>query len=391
MSQTSASRALFQNIQTEAARLGFAWIGLTRPQPPAHYAVYTRWLELGRHGDMTYLAGERGRQLRAQPGLALPGAQAILALGFPYPKPPPAPPADFGRIASYAYGEDYHRFILPKLELLRARISALAGMPINARGYTDTGPFLEREFGMQAGLGWIGKNTCLINPTYGSYLFLAELFIDLELEESSPFKDDRCGTCQRCIQACPMSCILSDRTLDARRCISYLTIENKGVIPPELRARLGNWVFGCDICQIVCPWNRFHHPISAVIFPDHVRFPPLQEEIHLTPAQFNQKYKNSPIQRPRRRGYLRNVAVAIGNSNNPRLIPDLAETLAQEPEPLVRGHCAWALGRFQEPSARAALDKAARHETDPYVRSEILQALESQGSQAGKAASSEME
>lgn len=391
MSLKSASRTFIQNIQTEAARLGFAWIGLTRPQLPAHHAVYTRWLELGRHGNMAYLASERARQLRAQPGLALPGAQSILVLGFPYPKPPPGPPADFGRVASYAFGEDYHLLIPPRLELLRARIAALAGLPVAARGYTDTGPFLEREFGMQAGLGWTGKNTCLINPTYGSYFFLAELFLDLKLEESAPFEDDRCGTCQRCILACPTGCILPDRTLDARHCISYLTIENKGVIPPELRARLGNWVFGCDICQIACPWNRFHRPISVAAFPDPLPFPSLREEIHLTPAQFNQKYKNSPIQRPRRRGYLRNVAVAIGNSNEPRLIPDLAETLTQEPEPLVRGHCAWALGCFQEPFARAVLDKAARYETDPYVRSEILQALESQGSQAGRAASSEIE
>ena len=381
MSRKSALRSLIQNIQTEAARLGFAWSGLTRPRTPAHYAVYIRWLEAERHGRMAYLANERARQMRAQPERVLPsGAKSVLALAFPYPEPPPAPPAGTGRVAAYALQEDYHLVIPPKLELLRTRIAELAGQPVTGRGYTDTGPFLEREFGMQSGLGWIGKNTCLIIPDYGSYFFLAELFIDLELEESSRFEGDRCGSCRRCIEACPTGCILPDRTLDARRCISYLTIENKGVIPPELRSRLGSWVFGCDICQIVCPWNRFNRPTGAVADShDTSTFSPLREELHLTPTRFNQKYKNSPIQRPRRRGYLRNIAVAIGNSNEPRLIPDLAETLAHEPEPLVRGHCAWALGRFQTSSARAVLNKALRDETDPYARTEILQALENQG------------
>jgi epoxyqueuosine reductase len=193
-------------------------------------------------------------------------------------------------------------------------------------------------------LGWIGKNTCLINPKQGSYFLLAEILVGIELEPDLPFTADRCGTCTRCIRACPTGCILPNRTLDARRCISYLTIENKGEIPPELRMQMGNWAFGCDICQMVCPWNRFsakEYDQALAAYPGQPN-PDLRAELMLTPQDFNRKFKESPIQRARRRGYLRNVAVALGNSGNPAGEPALERAL-QDNEALVRSHADWAL------------------------------------------------
>jgi epoxyqueuosine reductase len=253
-----------------------------------------------------------------------------------------------------------------------------AGRTISQKAYTDTGPILERDFAQQAGLGWIGKNTCLIHPRFGSYFLLAEVFLELELEPDEPVMHDYCGSCQRCIEACPTGCILPDRTLDATHCISYQTIENKGSIPDELRPLMGDWIFGCDICQQVCPWNlrfgsrRGDPELSAR---EGVPQPDLRAEIHITPEQFNRKFRESPIQRPRRRGYLRNVAVALGNLADPATLPDLAEALLQEPEPLVRGHAAWAIGQIDTPSARDTLQMAMRNETDGQVLSEIRSAL----------------
>jgi epoxyqueuosine reductase len=184
------------------------------------------------------------------------------------------------------------------------------------RYYTDTGPLLERDLAQRAGLGWIGKNTCLINPKQGSYFLLAEILLGLELEPDPPFTTDHCGTCTRCIEACPTECILPDRTIDARRCISYLTIELKDDIPEELRPLLGEWVFGCDVCQMVCPWNRFASPEGDAAFsPRPGRANPEPDpRAGADPEAFNRKFKNSPVKRAKRRGYLRNVAVATGNS-----------------------------------------------------------------------------
>jgi epoxyqueuosine reductase len=241
---------------------------------------------------------------------------------------------------------------------------------------------LERDLAQRAGLGWIGKNTCLIHPTQGSYFFLAEILLNIELEPNEPFLHDRCGSCTRCLEACPTACILPDRTLDARRCISYLTIELRGAIPFELRPQIGEWVFGCDICQQVCPWNqRFataHGDPAFAARPD-VPNPDLLEELKLSSEQFNYKFKGSPVKRAKRGGYLRNVAIALGNLGDETALPVLIHSLASEPEPLVRGHVAWALGRLGGNAARRALQQAAQIEKDAYVLSEIRSALDSAG------------
>jgi epoxyqueuosine reductase len=279
-----------------------------------------------------------------------------------------------GRVAAYAWGADYHDILAERLQRLVASIEMKTGQPVPNRWYTDTGPILERDLAQRAGLGWIGKNTCLIHPRQGSFTMLAELLLGVELEPDLPFVYDRCGECRRCLEACPTGCILPDRTLDSQRCISYLTIELKGSIPLELRSQIGDWVFGCDICQQVCPWNvRFAPPQGDPAFaPRHgVPQPDLIEELSLTPEQFNRKFKGNPIRRARRGGYLRNVAVVLGNHGDPAAIPALTNALFNDPESLVRGHAAWALGRIGGHVAHQALEQAARLETDAYVRGEI--------------------
>lgn len=379
---------LTEDVKTEAYRLGFSLVGVTTPDPPDHLDVYQHWLQSRRHASMGYLATESARQRRADPRLVMPECRSILTLGLRYPSPVslPVPQTDhpFGRIASYAWGEDYH-FIFPELMgQLKDGLRRLAGREVTTRGYTDTGPILERELAQRAGLGWIAKNSCLIALRQGSYYLLAELFMKLELEPDPPFTLDGCGSCRRCIEACPTQCILPDRTLDSARCISYLTIENKGPINRELRPFMGKWLFGCDVCQMVCPWNqRFADaaregptPGSPIFTPrSEVPFPDLIRELALTPQAYNQKFKRSPVQRPRRRGYLRNVAIALGNSTDRAGLLALAATIQHEPEVLVRGAAAWALGQFDLPAARQALSKASSTETDPGVLDEIGKAL----------------
>ncbi len=345
--------SIVQDIKNEARRLGFILAGVTTPETPPHVPTYENWLMLGRHGSMDYLADERARICRRDPRLILPGCRSILMLGVRYPDPKTANPEEQnglrGQIAAYACGRDYHLVLPERLKALTLFIEQLAGKPFPQRWYTDTGPIMERDLAQRAGLGWVGKNTCLINPQTGSYILLAEILLGIDLEPDPAFTDDCCGTCTRCIEACPTGCILPNRTLDARRCIAYLTIENKGEIPTDLRPQLGNWVFGCDVCQMVCPWNRFaatEFDQCLVPYPS-VDKPDLRADLLLTPHGFNRKFKFSPLQRTRRRGYLRNVAVALGNSRDPAGIPALEEA-GKDNEPLVRSHVEWALKQIRK-------------------------------------------
>jgi epoxyqueuosine reductase len=391
-SLTASSGSLEQVIKAEAHRLGFALAGITTPEPPAHVATYETWLHAGYHGEMGYLAVDSARRARANPLQVLPACRSILALGMRYaanllpvpdtPKPSPASTTrPQGQIASYAWGADYHDVLPAKLKSLVEFIEAVVGAPVANRWYTDTGPILERDLAQRAGLGWIGKNTCLINPRQGSYFLLAEILLGLELTPDAPFTPDHCGCCTRCIDACPTACILPDRTLDSRRCISYLTIELKGAIPTDLRPLTGQWIFGCDICQQACPWNRRFALVDQDLDLDFlprqgVLAPDLAGELSLSKEAFNTKFRGSPVKRAKRRGYLRNVAIALGNAGRPGTLPALAQTLASEPEVQVRGHAAWALGQIGGEPARQALLHARRGETDPAVLDEIQAALE---------------
>ena len=338
---------LTQKIKAQARRLGFSLVGVTSPDPPPHLAVFEDWLDREHHGHMAYLASENHRRLRADPRLILPECKSILVLGIRYPNPlSAASDADEepgGSVAAYAWGKDYHLILPARMDQLIRFIEKRSGRSIPSRRFTDTGPLLERDLAQQAGLGWIGKNTCLVSPGRGSYFFLAEILLGVELEADRPFGVDLCGKCTRCIQACPTGCILPDRTLDARRCIAYLTIELRGSIPREQCERIGNWIFGCDVCQMVCPWNRFagdkYEPAFAPM--ENLPRPHLADEITLSPEAFNRKFAESAIKRARRSGYLRNILVALGNTHRQELIP-LLQSALEDPDPLVRKHAQWA-------------------------------------------------
>ena len=377
-------------LKTEALRLGFNLVGVTSADPPKTFPAYVRWLEQDRHGTMHYLEVERAVERRANPSNILPEVRSLIVVGMRYSNSKALSMAASdnltGRVASYAWGKDYHDLIQSRLNLLVEFLNNRSHQSVASKVYTDTGPILERDFAVRAGLGWQGKNTCLIEPGSGSYYLLGEILTSLALEPDDPYPSDRCGTCRRCIEACPTECILADRTIDARRCISYLTIENKGVIPLELRPKLGNWVFGCDICQQVCPWNqRFASPAGDPRFASRLDLagPGLLAALRLSQDEFSQQFGKqvsgfpSPLKRARRRGFLRNVAVALGNIHDPAAIPALAQALSGEAEPLVRSHAAWALGQIGGATAHAALLQALSREQDPLALSEIKRALES--------------
>lgn len=375
--------SLKYEIAEEARRLGFSLFGVLEPNTPQHYEIYESWVAQGKHGEMGYLETERALTFRKDPKLILAECQSILVLGWPH-APPSLSAQEMetdrrdprGRIAAYAWNEDYHDVIPNRLKELVGFIENRIGSTVPNRWYTDTGPILERDLAQQAGLGWIGKNTCLINPQQGSFFLLAEVFLGIQIEPDIPFSADRCGTCTRCIEACPMDCIQADRTIDASRCISYLTIELKGAIARDLRSQLGDWIFGCDICQQVCPWNqRFAQQDRSDRKDIAFEQPFLIPELALTPQEFNCRFKGSPVKRAKRRGYLRNIAVVLGNSGSASAIPQLKKTLNEDIEPLVRGHAAWALGRINDEQARRSLVEASMEEEDPYVLEEIRFAL----------------
>jgi epoxyqueuosine reductase len=335
---------LKKSIKEKARQLGFTLAGVTSSEPPPHYSVFEAWLNADMHGTMNYLAKERSRTRRSDPKKILPECKSILVLAMPYSPfssvDIPAKRSEF-RIASYALGDDYHDIIPPRLKLIVEFIEEQLGHPIPNRCYTDTGPVLERDLAQRAGLGWIGKNTLLINPKVGSTFFLAEILLGIELEPDEPFLTDHCGTCTRCITACPTKCILPNHTIDARRCVSYLTIELKDNIPEELRPLMNKWIFGCDICQQVCPWNRFSAPADSA-FETKIPLPVVTSDLLLTSVEFNQRFKKNPIKRAKRRGYLRNLAVAAGNNKNEADIPILEQAM-QDDESMISEHTKWAV------------------------------------------------
>ena len=344
------SEDLKAKIKAKSRQLGFILAGVTTPEPPPHYSTFEHWLAQGHHGTMRYLDTERSRARRADPREIMPECKSILVLATPYSPPVPKEEGERGQVAAYAQGEDYHDVLPTRMKELVSFIEEQAGRPVKNRWYTDTGPILERDLAQRAGIGWIGKNTCLIHPGHGSYFLLSEILLDLDLEPDPPFITDHCGTCRRCIEACPTDCILPDRTIDATRCISYLTIELKDDIPVELREKIGSWVFGCDICQSVCPWNRFAGQGDPA-FDEKESQPSLTEELALSPQDFNRRFKGSPVKRAKRRGYLRNIAVALGNSGSLHALPVLQNAL-KDKEPMVREHAKWAIERITSRSRK---------------------------------------
>jgi len=347
------SMSLELEIKAEAKHLGFAISGICLPDPPKHYQSYLNWLDAGCHADMAYMANPDNKLRRADPHNILPECQSILCLAMPYPSPlqhpKPESQAPTGRISAYAWGQDYHTYIQTQLHQLIATIPDLAGRQVKAKSYVDTGPILEKDYAQAAGLGWIGKNSCLIIPRRGSFFFLAELLLDLPLTPDPPCLFDGCKDCDRCIQACPTSAIRADHSIDANRCIAYLTIENRGAIPQALRPKLNDWIFGCDICQSVCPHNQhsLETPIPDAFTNSQINpFPELVEELMLSEEAFEQKYQGTALLRPRRQGYLRNVAIALGNQRSSEVLPFLKKTSETDQDPVVREACAWALAQY---------------------------------------------
>ncbi len=370
------SEALKEPIRERAADLGFSLCGFAVLQPPPHGEFLRDWLASGAAAEMRYI--ERGLERRLDPARILPGAHSIITVGFPY-APPAAPPLDWraelrGRIAAYAAGEDYHRTMGDKLGALSAAVQALAP-GAQCLSYVDTGAILEREWAHLGGVGWFGKNTMILHPRAGSWFFLGEILTDLEFDPE-PLLPDRCGTCRRCLDLCPTGALTEGFRLDARLCISYLTIEHRGVIDPELRRRMGNWIFGCDVCQEVCPWNGEARPDSPQLEEMMPRLPAI---LALDEGSFRERFRHRAVRRAKRAGLLRNAAVALGNSGNPEALAPLRGALRDDPEPLVRGHAAWAIGELGGPAARAALESARRRDADDFVRAEAKTALDRLG------------
>ncbi len=425
-------------LKAKAAELGFTLTGILPAGLSETHQFYLKWLEAGYAGEMAYL--HRHADLKRNPSALLPSAPlpstpSLVALAHPYPAqehPPDAGNEGFrGRISRYARGTDYHKTVSSKLASLAEWLETETGTPVLSRGFVDSGPVLEREMAARAGLGWVGKNAMLIHWEQGSWLFLAELLVHLPLAPDRPRRHPKaragagngtgagslaerlglkesCGTCTACIDACPTGAIVAEKTVDSRLCISYLTIELKGPIPISLRKGLGDWVFGCDVCQEVCPWNQkkpnqktptHETPNQKPPKADATAIRETGESLRLDLAgllgldddAFRKRFRDTAIWRTKRRGLLRNAAIALGNlagdgmaggsegTGSGEGFRSAREALAgamRDPEPLVRGAAAWALGRFQgDETARGVLSNALAGESHPQVREEITGAL----------------
>ncbi|OHB70076.1 MAG: tRNA epoxyqueuosine(34) reductase QueG [Planctomycetes bacterium RBG_13_63_9] len=365
-------------LKQEAMRLGFELTGAVPAATPPGIGRFEQWLADGYAGEMHYL-GDRADAYR-HPGHVLDGAEAILMLGSGYRTVEPADTGPGqGRVSRYAWGTDYH-------ELIRQRLHRLADFHrqlvpgVAVRGVVDTAPLLEREFAQLAGLGWIGKNTMLIHRRYGSWILLAALLTSEPLAYDWPCEVDRCGTCRACLDACPTGALVEPRRLDARRCISYLTVELRESISAELREPLGDRLFGCDACQEVCPWNRrAPSSVQRGLRPEAGMNPVgLAELFSLDEAAFGERLRHTPLWRAKRQGILRNAAIVLGNRPHAAALGALIDGL-QDAEPLVRGACAWALGRYAGRCGGRIPGEALRQrlaiETDRQMRDEIVDAL----------------
>ncbi len=369
---------LTAQIKVQAQKLGFELVGIIPVEPSQTIGRYEQWLKDGYAGGMGYL--ERHLSLKRDPRQILPEAQSIIALAINYytldpPKSLAADPSR-GQISRYAWGTDYHSLIRSKLDQLATFIQKTAEEKIKTRVYVDTAPVLEREYAERAGIGWSAKNTNVINWRAGSWFFLGGILVSIKLETDALPLRGSCGTCTRCIEACPTDAILAPNILDSRLCISYLTIELKGSIPRELRPQIDNLIFGCDICQEVCPWNSKATPTKERgFYPREGNFAPkLLSLINMTQEQFSKRFRNSPIKRAKRSGFLRNVAVALGNWKDRAAVPALKKALNDD-QPLVRGHAAWALGQIGGRAAGKALQARLDVEEHTEVITEIKNAL----------------
>jgi epoxyqueuosine reductase len=348
----STPEALASATCEAALALGFDLAGVAPAAPTEHSERLREWIDRGYAGAMAYL-GERLEE-RIDPRRVLEGARSVVVVGLVYAPDAAAPAAAEVQLARYAVGDDYHEVLIDRLRALAAAVEVLAGCEVAARAYVDTGPVAERAMAARAGLGWIGKNSCLIHPEHGSYLFLGALLLDLELAPGAP-EPDHCGSCRACLDACPTDAFAEPYVLDATRCIAYTTIEDPGPIPEPLREGHGSWVFGCDICQQVCPWNtRRGRPELADPLGLRERLAPrelwqgatLRWLLGLDERAWQQATRHSAIRRAKHRGLLRNALIAAGNSNDPTLAEAIRpHTTAADP--LIAEHATWALAHLR--------------------------------------------
>ena len=373
-------KLLTSHLKGRAKALGFSLCAVCEAQTPSGFEHLSEWLDSGYAGQMSYLADRH--HAYEHPKHVLEGARSVLVMTLDYQTvEPKKPDKKQARISRYAWGDqDYHDLIRPKLHTLADELRELAP-EANARGVVDTAPIMEREFAQLAGLGWIGKNTLLLNRQHGSWFFLAALITDQELVYDKPFEQDHCGTCTACLDACPTDAFVEPRVLDASRCISYLTIEHKEMPAVELRSGVKDWLFGCDVCQEVCPWNQ-KAPLAlaenaTAAFDARSENNPVDlfEILSLDEIGFKERFRGTPLWRPRRRGILRNAAIVMGN-NRPEDGEAILSRVLGDEEPLVRMAAAWALGQYASDSAISALRQQLEVEAEDEVRKEIIQAVD---------------
>jgi epoxyqueuosine reductase len=349
-----APTCLAEDLRSEASRLGFSRVGIAAAGRPPHHDLFRNWLDRGYAGAMEAWL-RRHEPLRGDPSLLLPGARSVIVLATDYSGSATDHPAETvgrGRVSRYARGDDYHGLLRKRLNALGSWLERRAP-GCRTRGVVDSAPLAERDFGWLGGLGWFGKNTMLIHPAAGSFFFLSALVADVELPVDEPIRVDHCGTCTSCIDACPTGALVEPRVLDARKCISTLTIEDRGPVPPALREGMGAWVFGCDICQDVCPWNR-HAPATnepAFAARNDESTLSLTELLQLDDAGFRIRFQGSPILRATRCGLARSAAIALGNHPDPAAA-DALETAVRAPEAIIREAAVWALERWIEKGVR---------------------------------------
>tara|TARA_R110002096_G_scaffold24760_20_gene78023 strand:+ start:4581 stop:5618 length:1038 start_codon:yes stop_codon:yes gene_type:complete len=332
---------LRSQIREIAERLGFDDCRIASANEAAHAEEFRQWVADECYGDMAWMAKNVDR--RTTPQNVLPGAKSTIVLAMNYLVEGKAQTR--GKFARYAWGSDYHDLIEKKLKEFNAELEAIGG---KQRYYVDTGPVLERDFASESGLGWNGKSTVQIHRQLGTWFFLADIFTTLDIAKDEPF-GDHCGKCTRCIDACPTDAITEPHRVDARRCISYLTIEHRGTIPEEFRRAMGDRIYGCDDCLAACPWNRFAQQSHEAHFAarEFVTDWDLRDFLELDDEGFRQLFRKSPVKRTKRRGFLRNVCVALGNVGTPEDLPAL-ERAAQDPEPLIAEHAEWAIAEIRE-------------------------------------------
>jgi epoxyqueuosine reductase len=372
---------LNETIKAEAERLGFSFLHITRPTQPPHYQAYLNWLADSHAGEMDYLSNERAVRTRGEPASLLENARSLLAFGVRYSpqtqflRMEEDPQKPIGLIASYALHADYHALLKQAAHHLMDFIQRETNRQIRYKVFVDSSTLLEKDTAFMAGAGWVGRNSLLITPGAGSFQVLGCILSNLELSPEAAFSRDLCGECQKCRKSCPTGCITENHNLDANACIAYLTIEYKGVVPRHLRSKIGKWVFGCDVCQNVCPWNtqKEMREIRNPVLPLWQTDPKvdLLEEIKLNEDAFRAKYAASPILRATHAGFRRNLIIAMGNSDSAACVPILKNLLAGDPNGLLRLHAAWALTALHPPDLRQTLEKALSAETDERVRAEL--------------------